>query len=96
MLECIEVHKKDRDSECEIITDIISPTLSALPVAKMNSEYGLKERQLTSAVWASTVCEGLLVLLARVSQIISFWSSATDPNRDSWRRCHATSWYRNV
>lgn len=23
--------------------------------------------------------------------IISFWSSATDPNSDSWSRCHATS-----
>ena len=65
--------------------------MSAEPVARMNSEYGLKLRQLTSAVWASTVWEGLLVTADLVSQIISFWSSATDPNRDSWRRCQATS-----
>lgn len=58
----------------------------------MNSEYGLNDKQLTSAVWASTVCEGLLVLLDRVSQIINFWSSATEPNNDSWSRCHATSY----
>jgi hypothetical protein len=32
----------------------------------------LNERQFTSAVCASTVCDGLLVLLQRVSQIISF------------------------
>lgn len=69
----------------------IDLTLSALPVARMNSEYGLNDRQLTSAVWASTVCEGLLVLLARVSQIISFWSSATEPNNDSCNKCQATS-----
>jgi hypothetical protein len=42
----------------------------------------LKLRQLTSAVWASTVCDGLLVLLHLVSQIINFWSSATEPNDD--------------
>lgn len=66
-------------------------TLSADPVARINSEYGLKERQFTSAVWASTVWEGRLVLLLRVSQIINFWSSATEPNRDSCKRCQATS-----
>lgn len=71
-------------------------TLSALPVARMNSEYGLKDRQLTSAVWASTVCEGLLVLLERVSQIINFWSSATEPNRDSCSKCHATSCQQHI
>lgn len=65
--------------------------LSADPVAKINSEYGLKLRQFTSAVWASTVWEGLLGLLHRVSQIMSFWSSATDPNRLSCNKCHATS-----
>ena len=46
--------------------------MSAEPVARMNSEYGLKLRQLTSAVWASTVWEGLLVTADLVSQIISF------------------------
>ena len=45
----------------------------------------------TSAVWASTVWEGLFVTELLVSQIINFWSSATDPNRDSWSRCQATS-----
>jgi len=52
----------------------------------------LNDRQFTSAVCASTVCDGLLVLLQRVSQIISFWSSATDPNKDSCSKCQATSW----
>ena len=42
-------------------------TLSAEPVARMNSLYGLKDRQLTSAVWASTAWLGLEVLLERVS-----------------------------
>lgn len=99
--------------------------LSALPVARINSEYGLKLKQFTSAVWASTVWLGLLVLLHLiivkirraikkvncnniyvllicqwlcvmtynylVSQIINFWSSATDPNKDSCNRCQATS-----
>lgn len=65
--------------------------LSALPVAKINSEYGLKLRQFTSAVCASTVCDGLLVLLHLVSHIISFWSSATEPKRLSCKRCQATS-----
>lgn len=45
--------------------------LSALPVARMNSEYGLKLRQFTSAVWASTVCEGFDVLL-HLQQFILF------------------------
>lgn len=52
----------------------------------------MNDRQFTSAVCASTVCDGLLVLLQRVSQIISFWSSATDPNKDSCSKCQATSW----
>lgn len=104
--------------------------LSAEPEARMNSLYGLKDRQLTSAVWASTAWLGLEVLLDRVSQlcqeeiknnpykktilqssrtaslvlveiifnsrvwtahIMSFWSSATDPKSDSWRRCQETS-----
>ena len=65
--------------------------MSAEPVARMNSEYGLKLRQLTSAVWASTVWLGRLVTELRVSQIISFWSSATEPNKDSCSRCQATS-----
>ena len=52
----------------------------------------MNDRQFTSAVCASTVCDGLLVLLQRVSQIISFWSSATDPNSDSCSKCQATSW----
>ena len=45
--------------------------LSADPVARMNSLYGLKDRQFTSAVWASTVWLGLLVLLDRVSQLLN-------------------------
>ena len=65
--------------------------LSALPVTRMNSLYGLNDRQFTSAVWASTVCDGLLILFERVSQIINFWSSATEPNRLSCNRCQATS-----
>ena len=35
-------------------------TLSAEPVARIYSENGLNERQLTSAVCASTTCDGLL------------------------------------
>lgn len=44
-------------------------TLSADPVARMNSLYGLNDRQLTSAVWASTTWLGLEVLFERVSQL---------------------------
>lgn len=28
---------------------------------------------------------------APATHIMSFWSSATEPNRDSWSRCHETS-----
>jgi len=35
----------------------------------MNSLYGLKDKQLTSAVWASTAWLGLEVLFERVSQL---------------------------
>lgn len=66
--------------------------LSAEPVARIYSEYGLNERQLTSAECASIICEGLLAHDAeRVSQSISFLSSPTEPNMESWRRCQATS-----
>ena len=44
-------------------------TLSADPVASINSLYGLNDRQLTSAVCASTVWLGLFVLFDRVSQL---------------------------
>lgn len=47
----------------------VALTLSAEPVARMNSLYGLKDKQLTSAVWASTAWLGLDVLLDRVSQL---------------------------
>merc|ERR1719378_1433688 len=46
--------------------------LSADPEARINSEYGLKLRQLTSAEWASTVWDGLLCVADLLSQIISF------------------------
>lgn len=44
-------------------------TLSAEPEARMNSLYGLNDKQLTSAVWASTAWLGLEVLFERVSQL---------------------------
>lgn len=48
--------------------------LSALPVARINSEYGLKLKQFTSAVWASTVWLGLLVLLhLSITKICTFY-----------------------
>ena len=42
-------------------------------------------------MWASTVWLGRLVVALLVSQMRSFWSSATEPKRLSWRRCQATS-----
>lgn len=45
------------------------PTLSAEPVARMYSENGLNERQLTSALCASTTCDGFVQLGDRVSQL---------------------------
>ena len=42
-------------------------------------------------MWASTEWLGLEVLFEGVSQIMSFWSSATDPKRDSWSRCQEIS-----
>lgn len=33
----------------------------------------------------------VLMTLAEAAYIISFWSSATDPKSDSWRRCQETS-----
>ena len=42
---------------------------SALPVARMYSLYGLNERQLTSALWASTEWLALDELLERVSHL---------------------------
>lgn len=44
-------------------------TLSAEPVATMNSLKGLNDKQLTSAVWASTAWLALEVLFERVSQL---------------------------
>lgn len=46
-----------------------SITLSAEPDARMNSLYGLNDKQLTSAVCASTAWLGLEVLFERVSQL---------------------------
>lgn len=65
--------------------------LSAEPVAKMYSENGLKDKQFTSAKWASTTWAGLFVSLDLVSQIIRVWSSETEPNNDSCNKCQATS-----
>ncbi len=66
-------------------------TLSALPVARINSEKGLNARQLTSAVWASTWCCALFLEELRVSQIINLLSSATEPKMCPCIRCQATS-----
>lgn len=43
-----------------------------------------------SALRVSILCERLFQKFSRVSQIISFQSSPTDPNTDSWNIFHAT------
>lgn len=43
--------------------------MSEEPVARMNSLYGLNDKQFTSAAWATTAWLGLDVLLDRVSQL---------------------------
>mmetsp|Transcript_19170 Transcript_19170/g.73664 ORF Transcript_19170/g.73664 Transcript_19170/m.73664 type:complete len:231 (+) Transcript_19170:143-835(+) len=63
--------------------------LSADPVARWYSVDGLKLRQLTSAVCASTRCIGFCGFL--VSHSRRSLSSPTEPKYDSWCRCHATS-----
>ena len=64
--------------------------VSAEPVASVNSLYGLKERQLTSAECALIVCRGVAEL-TRVSQIIAVQSSEAEPNSESCKQCHWTS-----
>ena len=44
-------------------------TLSADPVARMYSENGLNDKQLTSAECASTTCDGFVKFDERVSQL---------------------------
>ena len=90
-------------SKNKIISPIESETheqtLSPEPVARIYSEKGLNDRQFTSALCASTTCDGLLQFDERVSQleekndsfqskriityIINLWSSPTEPKRVS-------------
>lgn len=65
-----------------------SPTLSADPVARINSLPGLKATELISAAWATTLCVDAFF---RVSQIINLRSSPTEANKLSCKACHATS-----
>ncbi len=93
---CLRLRKSQRATVYPLIQN---PTLSADPVARINSFFGLKDTQLISAAWASTEKLGLETDDERESQlqsviqphIIIFLSSPTEANTWFTSADHATS-----
>lgn len=71
-------------------------TLSAEPVATMNSLKGLNDKQLTSAVWASTAWLALEVLFERVSQLKGQDTGWRSSFCCIWKNCKCASPARGI